>query len=172
MDEGKIIFLILFVIISGVKWLFEKIKSRGENQDVFDDSLEDLYEEFREEIRERQTKVQQPKKEYASPPPIPQTTIPQTTTPQPPTFQHASYDQQTSPTQEINPFLNRKVNKPKLTKEEKRALEQFRKQNKKPSRRRANDKHASLRELLRSPQSARQAIILHEVLGPPKSIKP
>jgi len=167
MDESKIIFLILFVVISGVKWLFEKIKSKSENQEVFGDSLEDLYEEFREEIRERQTQVQQPKREYTSPPPIPQTT-----TPQPPTFRHASFDQPTPSNQEINPFLNRKVNKPKLTKEEKRALEQFRKQNKKPSRRRANDKHASLRELLRSPQSARQAIILHEVLGPPKSIKP
>ena len=63
MDEGidgRIIMLILFVVISGVKWFIENVKKRGQQPHETSESLEEIYDDFREEIRNRQTKVRQP----------------------------------------------------------------------------------------------------------------
>jgi hypothetical protein len=165
--DGQIIMLILFVVVSGIKWFVEQIKQRNIHPHETSESLEDIYEEFREEIRERQTEVRHPQdthpshheefaQPHSTPPPLPPTRAyqpayqPPPTPSTPPTFQ---------------------VHQPKLTAQEKAALANLQmRSNVKTKRHFPNNKHNSLRKLLASPQSARQAIILHEVLGTPKGL--
>ena len=50
------IILILFVVVSAVKWFIEKVKnSQGSQPHDVSESLEEIYEDFRDEIRQRQT---------------------------------------------------------------------------------------------------------------------
>jgi len=171
--DGQVIMLIIFVVISAVKWFTEQIKSNSEDPHEFSDSLEDIYDEFREEIRQRQTTVQP----HSSPPPIPQTASRRqdyrpAPTP-PPIPQSPPRQQEYRPDPTPPPVFT--VKKPKLTAAEKKALARLQEESLASStkkRLRRNRSHASLRQLLASPASARQAIILHEVLGKPKSHQP
>ena len=160
--DGRIVMLILFVVISGAKWFFEQIKNKNQSPHETSESLEEIYDDFREEIRQRQTQIQQPENEFVqqaqSPPPIP-VTIPQ----------QREYVPDPIP-------QPREVRKPQLSKQEKAALASLQQQSfpqpsRGSSRNRARDANASLRKLLASPQSARQAIVLREVLGKPRSME-
>lgn len=148
--------LILFVVISGIKWFIEQAKKRNE-PDETSESLEEIYDDFREEIRRRQTEIQLPEQLFASEPahaPVP-----------PPLPTAAEYRPDPLPTQ-------RKVNKPTLPPQEKEALARLQKQSTaQPTRVVQRQRHASLRQTLGSPQTARQAIVLHEILGKPRSMQ-
>lgn len=154
--DGRIIMLILFVVISAVKWFMEKIKKQGQEPHETSESLEEIYDDFREEIRKRQTEVQHPQDIFTphhhkfgqqSPPPLP-----------------PEVEYQPEPIPEP-----RTVRKPRLSLQEKAALKKLQQRNALKKRQRTHRRHSSLRELLASPRSARQAIVLHEVLGQPKS---
>ncbi|MCP5535058.1 MAG: hypothetical protein H7A51_02360 [Akkermansiaceae bacterium] len=155
--DGRIIILILFVVVSAIKWLLEKVKGKGEQQHGISESLEDIYEEFREEIRQRQTTVQQP---APSPPPLPQAP--------PPLVQHPQHAQQRPQPQQVS--LPKKAQVRQLTAEEKAAAARFQ-QLSSGKRRRRSKPQTSVHALLSSPQSARQAIVLTEILGKPKSMQ-
>ena len=153
--DGRIIMLILFVVISAIKWFMEKIKTQGQEPHETSESLEEIYDDFREEIRQRQTEVQHPQDIFTphhhefgqqSPPPLP-----------------PAVEYQPEPIPEP-----RKVRKPKLSVQEKAALARLQQRSSAKKTQRA---HSSLRELLASPQSAQQAIVLHEILGQPKSMQ-
>ena len=70
--DGRVILLILFVVISAVKWLIEKIQANDQaaEQEEPTDNLETLYDEYRDEIRQRQTKLEK-RQAAQTPPPIP-----------------------------------------------------------------------------------------------------
>ena len=151
--DGRIIILILFVVFSAIRWFFEKVK-RGDQPHDVSESLEDIYENFREEIRQRQTTVQQEAPSQAqAPPPLPQTPPPRQAVPKP-----------------VEVYQPQKVTQPKLSAEEKAALARLQKQST-PQRKRVAGARTSIRDLLASPHSTRQAIILHEILGEPKSMQ-
>lgn len=156
--DGQVIFLILFVVISGIKWFIEQVKGKNQQPHETSESLEDIYDEFREEIRQRQTRPynpepDQPYYEQTTPPPLPteveyrQEYIPE---PAPPTFE---------------------VRKPQLTAQEQAALANLQKRSMSGRKSKRNRSQSSIRDLLASPQSAQQAIILHEILGKPKSLQ-
>ena len=151
--DGRVIILILFVVISAVKWLIEKFKNQGEQPDEGSESLEDIYDNFREEIRQRQTTPQQQQATH-SPPPIPQSQ---------PVVQHV---QKPQPTQVSLP---KKPKKRTLSSEDQEAVARF--QQHSTRRRRQNRPQTSVHALLSNPHSTRQAIILTEILGKPKSMQ-
>jgi len=153
--DGRVIMLILFVVISAIKWFIEKVKNPDQPHET-SESLEEIYDEFREEIRMRQTEVQHPQDIFTphhhefgqqSPPPLP-----------------PAVEYQPEPIPEL-----RKVRKPKLSAQEKAALASLQQRTARTKRRRDDRANSSLRELLATPHSARQAIVLHEILGKPKS---
>ena len=150
--DERIIFLILFVVIGAIKWVLEKIRGPQEPHDV-SDTLEDMYEDFREEIRQRQTQVQP--QETATPPPLPQASSPPVYVPSTPpaSAQPGSF----------------KVKKSKLSAEEQAALKRF--QNLGSPKRKNRAAIGSVQDLLSNPESARQAIILKEILGEPRSMQ-
>ncbi|MBK1832044.1 hypothetical protein JIN77_15010 [Verrucomicrobiaceae bacterium R5-34] len=166
--DGQVIVLILFVVISGIQWLIKKIQGKGQEDEV-NESLEDIYDDFREEIRRRQTEVAGP----PAPPPLPGSQPP----PQPrPVVAVERAAPAAVPQQAIAIAPQTfKIKKPELSEEEKAAAERFQELLKSPGKRRRKRSaagHITARELLSNPESARQAVILHEVFGPPKSSTP
>ena len=45
--DGQVIMLILFVVISGIKWFMEQAKKRNQ-PDETSESLEEIYDDFRD----------------------------------------------------------------------------------------------------------------------------
>lgn len=157
--DGQIIFLLLFVVISGIKWFIEQVKGRNQTPHETSESLEEIYDDFREEIRRRQTQVQHPQEHHfqeQAPEPTP-----------PPLPAAVSHQQEYTPEPPPRSF---KVRKPQLSAQEKAALANLQ-QRSKAKKRRQHQSQNSLRQLLASPQSAQQAIVLHEILGKPKSLQ-
>ncbi|MEJ6572403.1 MAG: hypothetical protein QNL01_02615 [Akkermansiaceae bacterium] len=152
--DGRLIILILFVVISAIKWVIEKMKGKGDQPHEVSESLEDIYEDFREEIRQRQTTVQQ-EQPVQSPPPIAQSP--------PPIVQHAQHTQPQA--KQFSPPKKRT-----LTSEEQAAAARFQ-QLSSGKRKRRNSPKTSIRGLLSSPKAAQQAIVLSEILGKPKSMQ-
>lgn len=154
--DGQVIMLILFVVISGIKWFMEQAKKRNKPHET-SESLEEIYDDFRDEIRRRQTEVQLPEQLFVSEP---------AHTPAPPPLPTATeYRPDPLPPQRI-------VNKPKLSAQEKKALARLQQQSSaQPTRVIQRQRHASLRQMLGRPQTARQAIVLHEILAKPRSMQ-
>lgn len=161
--DGQIIFLILFVVISGIKWLIEQVKGR-QNPESTSEALNEIYEEFREEIRQRQTQTEhteqfeQPGEAFEAhlkaptPPPIPGPTHQSPTTPP--------------------PVALKEVERPTLSVQEQAALNrlQQRQQQPNPTRQRGSTRDALINQLSSS-DSVRQAILLQEILGKPKALR-
>ena len=147
----EVIFVLIVMIVSAIKWFVENIASK--NQPPFDEdkpggtisTLEDLYEEARREIQERQAGTPSGPSTYwdeaqaspaapATPPPLPEYSPPE---------------------------------KPKLSVAEQAALRRVQERQKttSPGKRKAS---TSLHGLLSSPSAARNAVLLREILGPPK----
>lgn len=175
--DGRVIMLILFVVISGVKWLVEQSKSRHGGDEDISESLEDIYEEFREDIRERQTAT--PTSTSSGPPPVPRATSQRATASQAETSKQRDY-RPFSAEDVTQPFKANPVKKPKLSAKEKEALANFQQNasfpkspeiNRSKSKGRQRGPHPSVRQLLSHPSSVRQAVILTEILGPPRSIQ-
>lgn len=148
--------LLVFVVISAIKWFMEKVKNQGEPPHEISESLEDIYEEFREEIRHRQTTVEQP---VSAPPPLPQA---------PPVQRQAPRQPQQQP-QVSKPTPTRIAT---ISEEQKAAAARFEQlTSHKNTHRRNTGAEGSIRSLLSNPRSTQQAIILLEVLGKPKSMQ-
>jgi hypothetical protein len=156
--DGRIIILILFVVISAFKWLVEKIKTQGDQPHDASESLEDIYEDFREEIRQRQTTVQQQQpSQTQAPPPLPQ----------------APSAPRQSIRQSAQPSLPSRRKKVTISAEQQAAAARFEQltAHKNTHRNVHRGANKAIRTLLSTPHSTRQAIILHEILGKPKSMQ-
>lgn len=168
--DGRVILLILFVVISAVKWLAEKIKSSDQEaeENKGPDNLKALYEEFRDEIRQRQTRLE--KKQHTQPP----AAAPEQTQsfhappaapaplPQPVHRVSTAADRITQPAKPYKPA------KTIVTAEQRAAASRFAQRT---ASKRKPSAQTYVRALLSNPQSARQAIILAEILGKPKSMQ-
>ena len=165
--DGRVILLILFVVISAVKWLIEKIQTKDQaaEQEEPPDNLETLYDEYRDEIRQRQTELQR-RQAAQTPPPIPVQTpaqAPARAPARPPASAPVS-----TPASKAQPAPSFKPRKTTVSAEQQAAasrFEQLSSGKSKPS------PQSYVRALLSNPQSTRQAIILTEILGKPKSLQ-
>lgn len=165
--DFRAIVLIIFLVISALKWLGQRMKGKATDQPLEDqsdnqrekpstNSLDDIYQQYREQISNRQkTITQEPGNQESavrsSPPPMTQ-----------------------AATVIEEPVIKKSLVPPKtvLTKAQKAAAQKFEQLSKKDKRKQKNnDNHASLRDLLTSPGSAKQAVILTEILGKPKSMQ-
>jgi hypothetical protein len=155
---GQAIIVLVAMVIGAVKWFLEQVRGPGDADaaDRASEDFEDLYEEARREIQERQARTPRESFEpppFSGPPPIVVDTLPGSA-PAPPPL----------------PDWQKKVVKPTLSKAEQEALSRFQQQSTASRRPRRASEHAGsrIRKLLSSPGSARDAIVLSEILGPPK----
>ena len=185
--DGRVILLILFVVISAVKWLIEKIQTKDQaaEQEEPPDNLETLYDEYRDEIRQRQTELQR-RQAAQTPPPIPVQTpaqaparaparppaSPPVAAPAPPAYAQRQSTPisapVSTPASKAQPVPSFKPRKTTVSAEQQAAasrFEQLSSGKSKPS------PQSYVRALLSNPQSTRQAIILTEILGKPKSLQ-
>ena len=173
--DGRVILLILFVVISAVKWLIEKIQANDQaaEQEEPTDNLETLYDEYRDEIRQRQTKLEK-KQATQTPPPIPvqAPTRPPVAAPAPPVYtqrQSTSMGAPVStPVNMAQPAPSFKPRQTTVSAEQKAAASRFEQLSSGKSK---QSPQSYVRALLSNPQSTRQAIILTEILGKPKSLQ-
>jgi hypothetical protein len=151
--DGRVILLIVFVAISAIKWLMEKIQGGDQPsvEEESNDNVESLYDQYREEIRQRQTKLQK-NPAVESPPPLPPSTAQR-----PQRVQHAQQRQIPQRQERPIPHTEQKAAAARF---EQRSGSQYR-----PSAQKL------VRGLLSNPESTRQAIILSEILGKPKSVQ-
>lgn len=178
----NLVIIIVFLVIGAIRWVLENIggkkpPSQAEHWEEYDyeerdyhqpqpNSIEDLYEEARREILERQNRnapqpevVEEKLSEYQAPP-----------TP-PPIPGKARINRPKASSQKKEPVSFQKVKRPALSEEQKKALAAFEAHSSKKEPAQATATHSRVRELLATPSAARDAIILAEILGPPKGIK-
>jgi hypothetical protein len=172
--DGRVILLIVFVAISAIKWLMEKIQGGDQPsvEEESNDNVESLYDQFREEIRQRQTKLQK-NPAVESPPPLPPSTAQR-----PQRVQHAQQRQipqrqerpipHTPPEPQVKQAPSYVRQKTKVSAEQKAAAARFEQRSGSQYRPSAQK---LVRGLLSNPESTRQAIILSEILGKPKSVQ-
>ena len=147
--------MILMVLFAGIKSLMEKIKSQqGESSDSEEtdyDPMAEFYEETSRQLHEQRETVLSRQQGFveASPPPLPPVYV----APAP------------------APVKRPQIKKPTLSALEQEALKNLQKQKvKEPLRKRPRLGTARARALrvLSSPSAARDAVVLSEILGPPK----
>jgi hypothetical protein len=168
-DPNALIILVI-MIIGALKWAMERLKGAppaGEGDDDEPATFEDLYEEARREIQARQSHQQETRpslfKALSPPPPLPAPTPP----PLPKkTGAAAKHPPGRSPYEQKAPART------KLTASERAALERLQKEGMSTLRSRRHrgnrGSHSKVRKLLASPNAARDAVVLREILGPPK----
>lgn len=165
----NVIIVLVVMVVGAVRWVIEQLKGTNQNKDEGPTSeFEDLYEEARLEILDRQARISPDSEEVSrhlgpatglhppgiptprplvtSPPPIPLTASP------PPIRKAAA-----------------PAKKRALSKEEKAALAAVEARTSKVTlRRKRSSTSANIRRLLASPSTAQDAIVLADILGPPK----
>lgn len=149
----QLIFVVVMLVIAAIKALGEKFGKKPEQtyeEYEEDDSVEADYEEYTRQLRKRQAEILTRQQQAESPPPLPNA----------------------APVVFEKPYNPPVVKKPKLSAAEKNALENFQKTT--PSRKKSSPigigstARARARRVLSSPNAARDAIVLSEILGPPK----
>ena len=169
--NGQVILLILFVVISAVKWLIEKIKTNDETWEGEEPpgAAENLYEQYRDEIRHRQTKLKKKRQAEAqaqTPPPLPSAPPPRQAPEWIPAPTRRPAVQIAPPVPQQTPSYQRR--KTVVTAEQQAAASRFAQRSRST---RQPSAQQYVRKLLSNPQSTRQAIILAEILGKPKSLQ-
>ena len=148
--DANVIIVFVAMIIAGLKALIEKRNQQNQPPPQEEDQgdYEDLYEAYEAEIEAQRAQLQIP---VAAPPPLP-TPVPvqaPASTPQP-----------------------KKVVTPTLSAAEEEALERFNSRSDTPQRKKNKvSTKARVKAHLSSPTAAREALLLAEVLGPPKALK-
>ncbi|MBK1833777.1 hypothetical protein [Roseibacillus ishigakijimensis] len=177
----QLVIVLVFLLIGAVRWVLENLfaKKRPLDEDDWEDythegspthpqppsegggSFRDFFEEARREILERQNRhTPDPEdlrerlrgEQKPTPPPLP------------------AADEKAGPTIAARPedYIRRAGRKKELTAEEKRAAAAFQQLDKKKADARQG---SQVRQLLAKPHSARDAIVLAEILGKPKSLQ-
>jgi hypothetical protein len=170
MEPFAVVFVIVMMVIGGIKWLLENLSgNQKRGQDQGDASFADLYEDARQQILERQARqhAQQDATEpvaqqriiepvIASPPPVPAP---------PPLPGRRPLVAQAQPTRSVS---SKPLQRPVLTAAEMAALKRVQKREIEPRSRSRRSTRTSARQMLSSPAATRDAIVLLEILGPPK----
>ena len=152
--EPNVIIVFVAVIIAGIKALLEK-RAAEKNPPTEEDTsteYEDLYEAYEAELEAQRQQLQI--STQINPPPLPTPAPAPVYTPDP------------------TPAPLPKVIAPTLSRAEEEALKRL-ESDSGPSRRKTNNlsTKARLKAHLASPTAAREALLLAEVLGPPKAFK-
>lgn len=153
--DPQAILVLLMVIFAAIKAFFEKRK-RGDGEEIRgEETSPDLYQAYEEELARQQRDLQI----EISPPTSPPTSPP--------------------PLSEAVPFSSRKATPPphlpstpvlpKLSAAEKQALETLEARTKKSVRKARESTKSRVYRHLSSPTAAREALLLAEILGPPKA---
>ena len=149
--DPQAILVLLMVIFAAIKAFFEKRK-RGDGEEVLgEETSPDLYQAYEEELARQQRDLQIEISPPTSPPPLSEA-VPfssRKATPQPPL--------------PSAPVL------PKLSAAEKQALEALEARTKKSVRKARVSTKSRVYRHLSSPTAAREALLLAEILGPPKA---
>jgi len=186
---GQIIFVVIAVLVAALQAFSEKRKKKKAEEELFDDanrrveesrkagnfgpgeqksapSFEDLYEEYRRDIAGDQSRTPAEPETHSSPweeqapsipPPLP-TILPSTPPPAP--VAQAS----PAPSWEAPKVAHASE---RLTVDELEALKSL-EQRKESRRKYRHTRSSSARHLLRDPGGRRRAIVLREIIGPPK----
>ncbi len=174
----NVIIVLVVMVIGGLRWVIEQARGGKEEEPPPTSEFEDLYEEARLEILERQAKIDAntedvsrpfetatvirpaaiPPRTVSTPPPIPVGA----TTPPPVRRETPRRTPEHKPRKRV------------LSAAEKEALANFEALAKKPAKRRRAARSSvsvHVRQLLSNPTSAQDAIVLADILGPPKSVR-
>ena len=147
--DSNVIVVLIAVIFAAIKAFFERSKAKEEEF-----SEEDLVENYEAELRQQQEAQQ-----------IPQPAIKQAPPNLPPPFP----DFFEAPVVPVKPT---QPTRPTLSVAEQKALENFQVRPKRPRKRRSpNSTKSRVYSHLSSPTAAREALLLAEILGPPKAFK-
>ena len=169
MEPFAVVFVVVMMVIGGIKWLIENLSGKQKGgQDQADASFAELYEEAREQFLERQARqhAQQEAPEQVAQQRIIEPVTPPPSVPAPPPLpgRPRPLVTQAQPTRSVPA---KPLQRPVLTAAEMAALERVQERDiGLRSRRRST--RTSVRQMLASPAATRDAIVLLEILGPPK----
>lgn len=172
--EPQAIIILVVMIIGAIRWFLENVRKKSEPEEDETSPFEDLYEEARREIQQRQAREYPTEEEMertlyegsreaqvvtappspAIPPPLPPQLQPSITT---------------APGIDYNSPPSRPT--AELSAAEQQALDRWNAGGTPSSRRRRSRGRSKVRDLLATPSSARDAIVLREILGPPKGME-
>ncbi|MDG1149598.1 MAG: hypothetical protein P8Q54_01010 [Akkermansiaceae bacterium] len=155
--DPQAILVLLMVIFAAIKAFFEKRK-KGDGKEILGEETDpDLYQAYEEELarqrRDLQIEISPPTSSQTSPPPL-SLAVPFSTreaTPPPPL--------------PSTPVI------PKLSIAEKQALEALKARKMASVRKARNSTKSRVYRHLSSPTAAREALLLAEILGPPKAMQ-
>jgi hypothetical protein len=149
--DPQAILVVLMVIFAAIKAFFEKRKNGDAEKVRGEETGPDLYQAYEEELARQQRDLQIEISPPTSPPPLSEAVSfsSRKATPQPPL--------------PSAPVL------PKLSAAEKQALESLKARTKKSVRKARDSTKSRVYRHLSSPTAAREALLLAEILGPPKA---
>lgn len=153
--DPQAILVLLMVIFAAIKAFFEQRKKVGSEVTLEEETNLDLYQAYEEEVAKQQKELQielsPPDSPPASPPPL-SDAIP---------FSSANAT--------LPPLLPSEPVLPKLSAAEARALNNLNLRKKTSSRKARGSTRSRVYRHLSSPTAAREALLLAEILGPPKA---
>ena len=143
--DPQAIFILLAVIIAAIKAFFEQKKNDPPEESIGEETGFDPYQAYEEELarQRRDLKIEMPSP--STPPPLTGFSTAPPLTPAPV--------------------------RPKLSEAEQRALSNLNLQTRRPTKRSKDSTRARVYRHLSSPTAAREALLLAEVLGPPKALQ-
>ncbi|MDB4353935.1 hypothetical protein N9Z02_01385 [Akkermansiaceae bacterium] len=156
--DPQVILVIIMVVFAGIKALLEKIKGEEYDPDLDPEQHpEDLEALYQEQLREQREMILRRQQKGLSPPPLPDPPV-----------------KIPEPTPEPTPATREVVRQPVLSAAEKQALANLKKASSMPTRATSpplGTARTRARRVLSSPYAARDAIVLSEILGKPKSLR-
>jgi len=151
--DPQAILVVLMVIFAAIKAFFEKRKNGDAEEVLGEETSPDLYEAYEEELARQQRDLQIEISPPTSPPRLSEA-VP-----------FSSREATPPPTLPSAPVL------PKLSAAEKQALEALKARKKAGVRKARNSTKSRVYRHLSSPTAAREALLLAEILGPPKAMQ-
>lgn len=152
--DPQAILVVLMVIFAAIKAFFEKRKNGDAEEVLGEETSPDLYQAYEEELARQQRDLQIEISPPTSPPRLSEA-VPfssREATPPPPPLPSAPVP-------------------PKLSAAEKQALEALKARKKAGVRKARNSTKSRVYRHLSSPTAAREALLLAEILGPPKAMQ-
>ena len=153
--DPQAILVLLMVIFAAIKAFFEQRKKVGSEVTLEEETNLDLYQAYEEEVAKQQKELQIELSPPASPPASP-----------PPLSDAIPFS---SANATLPPLLPSEPVLPKLSAAEARALNNLNLRKKTSSRKARGSTRSRVYRHLSSPTAAREALLLAEILGPPKA---
>ena len=157
--DPQAILVLLMVIFAAIKAFFEQRKKVGSEVTLEEETNLDLYQAYEEEVAKQQKELQIELSPPDSPPASPPASPPPLSDAIPLSSANAT----------LPPLLPSEPVLPKLSAAEARALNNLNLRKKTSSRKARGSTRSRVYRHLSSPTAAREALLLAEILGPPKA---